>query len=475
MLRRGSSPQGTSGGNESSPLPSVVQVFAKGATKEDSGTGFLVRPNLIATCRHVVYPDREKPRELHVSWPPTNSERLKCEIFLEDDGTDLAVLKTDLDTPDDLILSVARLAGKEPGVGEKIAIWGFSSDYYKRPQRFEGSISGKAYELGLIGMGCTVHPGDSGGPVQNERGEVVGISCLKDREREGQAMLIPVSLLVRLLPPPPPHPPEVLWRLLAGLIIVLLVYVLGHMIWGGGKQRNPPDPEDYFKVNSDNGAGAPWRSSEHAYHVEGKWVQPKDMNDPLVMMDEGLAMPNTSDPLFRDAATKEVATFKRFHGEYDFSKFIEGTKVMWLVWVWPQATSEGRGIEAGALRYYKFTLEWRQTSHPVIVKAEYCSRPGLPAWLAWFSSLTCVDAPDLMPTQPAAGNGCVFERVQSVEFHAKEDSLQMIINLAGNCAYQADHRVQRVGGPGSLYGAIAIKGDSKTDAILEYSEIGPYR
>ena len=161
------------------------------------------------------------------------------------------------------------------------------------------------------------------------------------------------------------------------LIHIFLVYVLGHMIWGGGKQRNPPDPEDYFKVNSDNGAGAPWRSSEHAYHVEGKWVQPKDMNDPLVMMDEGLAMPNTSDPLFRDAATKEVATFKRFHGEYDFSKFIEGTKVMWLVWVWPQATSEGRGIEAGALRYYKFTLEWRQTSHPVIVKAEYCSRPGL--------------------------------------------------------------------------------------------------
>lgn len=89
---------------------------------------------------------------------------------------------------------------KDAVVGQELAVFGHSSvGNYPTGQRFPVVISGFSEKDGRVGISGDINPGDSGGPVVDAMGHVVGIINAKDRVRDGQARFIPSSLLIDLL------------------------------------------------------------------------------------------------------------------------------------------------------------------------------------------------------------------------------------------------------------------------------------
>jgi serine protease Do len=138
-------------------------------TTTSSGTAFFVAPNLLLTNNHVV---RECNGPIHVRYPDRPS--YPAAIFGLDDTNDLALLHTNMSN-----LSVASF---HSGVrlGEPVAAYGFP---------YAGLLSSSGnFTVGnvtsLIGLGddtrflqlsTPIQPGNSGGPVLDMSGNVVGV------------------------------------------------------------------------------------------------------------------------------------------------------------------------------------------------------------------------------------------------------------------------------------------------------------
>ena len=91
-------------------------------------------------------------------------------------ANDLALLKVNTDTTHFLPLAAARSAS----VGQKVFTIGFPvTDVLGDDPKFtEGSISsltGPSGEISFLQISVPVQPGNSGGPLVNESGEVVGV------------------------------------------------------------------------------------------------------------------------------------------------------------------------------------------------------------------------------------------------------------------------------------------------------------
>lgn len=83
-----------------------------------------------------------------------------------------------------------------------MAVWGFSaSEHYTAPQRLDCKISSFGEIDGRIGLNGDINYGDSGAPVVDANGKVIGIAQARDQKRSGHAMAIPVSLLFKIFQP----------------------------------------------------------------------------------------------------------------------------------------------------------------------------------------------------------------------------------------------------------------------------------
>ena len=175
----------------------VVRVFGKTKAGDSfSGTGFFVNPEGdVATCWHVV----RGAREIFVALPYAKPG--VYDLLEKDEVEDLALLRT-----------VSGLGGRVPtamlypqgqsgtNILDKVIVWGYSS-YKDVPaaQAYECTVSGFSPSSALIYLNGSVNPGDSGGPVLNKDGLVVGNVRFNDSTREGIVMVTPVSRLHKLL------------------------------------------------------------------------------------------------------------------------------------------------------------------------------------------------------------------------------------------------------------------------------------
>jgi S1-C subfamily serine protease len=101
---------------------------------------------------------------------------MHAEIQQQTRASDLAVLRIDAPTSDYLGLASPR----STRVGERVFTVGFpATNILGSEAKFTdcvvGSLSGLGGEATLIQTSVPIHPGNSGGPLLNERGEVVGI------------------------------------------------------------------------------------------------------------------------------------------------------------------------------------------------------------------------------------------------------------------------------------------------------------
>ncbi len=162
------------------------------------GSGVIFRSEgYIVTNYHVI----EGAEEIIITL--SQGEEYTAEIIGLDPGTDLAVLR--IQAGNDLPVAVF---GDSDAVlvGEYVLAIGNPGGLQLQQSVSLGIISAKDRSLevydwvfGLLQTDAAVNPGNSGGPLVNIRGEVVGINSVKLLNAEGLGFSIPSNLVVEII------------------------------------------------------------------------------------------------------------------------------------------------------------------------------------------------------------------------------------------------------------------------------------
>lgn len=169
------------------------------------GTGFIIDPSGIVVTNHHVIGDRDGEQEVTVTVSsPTMSGDFKATILGSDARLDLAVLQiegqegpfptvplgdSDQSRPGEWVIAIGNPYGKQfdhtvtVGVlsakGREITIMADSS-----PQVYEN----------LMQTDAAINSGNSGGPLLNIQGEVIGINTAVHAEAQGIGFAIPINV-----------------------------------------------------------------------------------------------------------------------------------------------------------------------------------------------------------------------------------------------------------------------------------------
>jgi serine protease Do len=168
--------------------PAVVKIN----TSEGSGTGVYYKSqDVIITNHHVVGSIRK------VGVETQGKETIVADVVLVNPLIDIAILKPQkvLEVPD-----VAFLSQKFLKNSDKVSVLGFP---YGMPFTVtEGIISSVKQMLGgqaYIQTDAAVNPGNSGGPVVNHKGEIIGITTSKFQNADNMGFALPIDLVIEEL------------------------------------------------------------------------------------------------------------------------------------------------------------------------------------------------------------------------------------------------------------------------------------
>jgi serine protease Do len=157
-------------------------------TSSGSGTGFYLRgEGIIVTNCHVILGHRDVALEDH------EQNRYPAKVVFINKEADVAFLKPDVafETPNVELADITQLKSRD-----KVYVLGFpfgmpyteTQGIVSAPrQMMEGSY--------FIQTDAAVNPGNSGGPVVDETGKVVGITTSKFKEADNMGFAIPVDIL----------------------------------------------------------------------------------------------------------------------------------------------------------------------------------------------------------------------------------------------------------------------------------------
>lgn len=248
-----------------------------GDNEEGKGSGFLIAPNYVITCAHVVnaclgrgLDHREKPADTDIldvlfPWGAPGKRytgtvvawsHLPAEQQDRQPAVDIAVIKLNAPTPDSVTLR--RLEKWGALTGRDVRSAGFPKGY---PQgrhaqgRVEGPDGAGWWQTSSTNASTAFMPGHSGAPIMlDATGAVVGMFAMTDHEKGDLGLFIPCSALQAVWPDlqlegptepqPPPHPPPRWHRafqaalFLASVTMLLVAYnsavdFYGQRILGG--------------------------------------------------------------------------------------------------------------------------------------------------------------------------------------------------------------------------------------------------
>jgi serine protease Do len=142
-----------------------------------------------------------------------DGRRLAAQVQRRDEWLDLAVLKAVGARAPALAMGDASALG----AGDKVVMIGSPRglDFTVH----EGSVSHagrNSYGLAYIQIDANVNPGNSGGPLLDEQGRVVGVVSMMVGRSSGLGMVLPINYAYdgegALIPPPRPGPDLAAWR-----------------------------------------------------------------------------------------------------------------------------------------------------------------------------------------------------------------------------------------------------------------------
>ena len=175
-------------------------IFLKdGVSSLGLGTGFIVsQDGYIVTNEHV---SGKKNETCYVTLE--DGRTFNAKVIWADNDIDLSIIKINTNSLNFIELGDsdnAKIAQTVYAIGNPIGI------EFERTVT-KGIISGKnrtikleeenktSYMEDLIQTDATINPGNSGGPLINEKGEVIGINCVKITSAEGIGFAIPVNII----------------------------------------------------------------------------------------------------------------------------------------------------------------------------------------------------------------------------------------------------------------------------------------
>ncbi|HYU18201.1 MAG TPA: trypsin-like peptidase domain-containing protein [Chloroflexota bacterium] len=188
--------------------PSVVNVTTRVSidatqgtgVRQGSGSGFVLDGDGHILTNHHVVKDGSR-----VEVTLADGTRLAAEVGGSDPLNDLALLK--VDAPAELLRPVTLGDSGALRVGQlAIAIgnpYGFTRTLTVGVVSGLGrpiEDAGRRPLLDMVQTDAAIHPGNSGGPLLNARGEVIGINTLVDRSQASVGFAVPVNTARRVLP-----------------------------------------------------------------------------------------------------------------------------------------------------------------------------------------------------------------------------------------------------------------------------------
>lgn len=158
-------------------------------TSAGSGSGFFIKNiNILVTNYHVVQGFKK------VAVEDQNRDRYLANVVFVNPRSDLAFLHTEakLDNPDIPALRFARIRSRD-----KVLVLGFP---FGMPYtETEGIVSSEKQLIDgrhFIQTDAAVNPGNSGGPMVNANGEVIGVTTSKFTNADNVGFAIPAEVLV---------------------------------------------------------------------------------------------------------------------------------------------------------------------------------------------------------------------------------------------------------------------------------------
>ncbi|MET3617928.1 S1-C subfamily serine protease [Peptoniphilus olsenii] len=190
-------------------MSSVVGITTKGVQQsffgpvqvQGVGSGVIVdEKGYILTNAHVVKLNNQIVDKVTVRL--NNETDLEGKTIWADEMIDLAIVKINsqeklnaavLGDSDALQIGQAAVA-----IGNPISLQfsqSVTQGIISGLDRYVGAVSGGGYMTGLIQTDASINGGNSGGPLLNAKGEVVGINTIKVQSAEGLGFSIPINFI----------------------------------------------------------------------------------------------------------------------------------------------------------------------------------------------------------------------------------------------------------------------------------------
>ncbi len=173
-------------------FPATVLITAedKNGQPQSLGSGFLITPNIIATNFHVI----ENSYSGYVKFVNKDEIYEIDGVVGYDSSYDLALIKirNNDGTPLPLKSPTVDIGQKVFAIGNPLGLEGTISD---------GIVSGlrEIGDFSVLQISAPISPGNSGGPVVNEIGEVIGVATFTFSEGQNINFAVPIKFVKELL------------------------------------------------------------------------------------------------------------------------------------------------------------------------------------------------------------------------------------------------------------------------------------
>ena len=158
-----------------------------------SGSGFICEgSNYMVTNYHVV----SEMRKIYIRLDKEDKKRL-CKLIEYDKAKDIAILSLENDDPS-IYRNQLKIVSTKLSIGNQVFSCGYPLGLF---QFSNGIISNMEEYNGIIYIQHTapLSQGNSGGPLVNNKGEVIGINTAVHRDGENMAFAIPIKHAIEML------------------------------------------------------------------------------------------------------------------------------------------------------------------------------------------------------------------------------------------------------------------------------------